>query len=96
MIATEKEEKALYECYVRLYENSTPKADFNKLLEEADEDENGMKVIDFMSYEIEEDKFNDILEQVITEYKIKPKYKAQAFRNAIYLGASPKFKKENE
>lgn len=94
MIASKKEELALNECYVRLYKNSEPSADFNKLVDEADTDENGLKVIDFMAYEIEKDLFENIVEDVISEYKIKPRYRAQAFRNAIYLGASPKFKDE--
>jgi hypothetical protein len=92
MEATNKEQEALLECYRRLYKDSTPSADFDKLMEAAPEDEDGRKVIDFMAYEIEEKEFHSIVEDVISEYKIKPKYRAQAFRNAIYLGASPKFK----
>lgn len=93
MRATEKENKAIEECYVELYKNSTPSADFNKLLEEAEENERGEKVIDFDSYEIEESKFNEIIESIIIKYKIKPKYRVEAFKSSMYLGVSPKFKK---
>jgi len=92
MKATNKEEQAFQECYELLYENSEPKADFKKLVEEAEFNERGQKVIDFNAYEIEEEKFYDILEDVIKRYNIKS-YRAQAFRNAILLGCSPKFKK---
>lgn len=92
MKATNKEEQAFQECYELLYENSEPKADFKKLVEEAEFNERGQKVIDFNAYEIEEEKFYEILEDVIKRYNIKS-YRAQAFRNAILLGCSPKFKK---
>jgi hypothetical protein len=92
MKATNKEEQAFHECYQLLYENSEPKADFKKLVEEAEFNQQGQKVIDFNAYEIEEEKFFEILEDVIKRYKIKS-FRAQAFRNAILLGCSPKFKK---
>jgi hypothetical protein len=92
MKATNKEEQAFHECYQLLYENSEPKADFKKLVEEAEFNQQGQKVIDFNAYEIEEEKFFEILEDVIKRYKIKS-FRAQAFRNGILLGCSPKFKK---
>lgn len=92
MKATNKEDQAFQECYELLYENSEPKADFKKLVDEAEFNERGQKVIDFNAYEIEEEKFFDILDDVIKRYKIKS-YRAQAFRNSILLGCSPKFKK---
>lgn len=92
MKATNKEEQAFQECYQLLYENGEPKADFKKLVEEAEFNKQGQKVIDFNAYEIEEEKFYEILEDVIKRYKIKS-YRAQAFRNSILLGCSPKLKK---
>ena len=92
MKATNKEEQAFQECYQLLYENGEPKADFKKLVEETEFNKQGQKVIDFNAYEIEEEKFYEILEDVIKRYKIKS-YRAQAFRNSILLGCSPKFKK---
>ena len=92
MNATKKEEEAILECYRRLYKQSTPSADFNLLMENAEIDEQGQKVIDYMSYEIDESVFNTIIDEVIKEYKIAPKYKKQAFKNTMCLGASPKFK----
>lgn len=92
MEITENEKNAITECYNRLYKCSTPSADFNKLLEKAKEDENGNKIIDYNKYEIDENSFDTILEDIIKEYKIIPRYRANAFANHIYLGASPKFK----
>lgn len=92
MLATKKEEEAMFECYRLLYANSEPQADFDKLVENAEFNERGQKVIDFNAYEISEEKFSEILEDIIKKYKIKPAYRASAFRNSIYLGCSPKTK----
>ena len=92
MRATPKEEMAIGECYRRLYKAATPSADFDLLVENATIDEMG-KHIPFLDYEIEEDKFESIIEDVIKEFKIKPSHK-QPFRVTIMLGCSPKFKKQ--
>lgn len=93
--ATNKEEKAMWQCYRLLYENSNPSANFDELVENAELNERGQKVIDFDSYEIEEEKFYEIMDGVLKENKIKG-YRAQAFRNSILLGCSPRFKKVNK
>lgn len=90
--ATDKEERAMKECYRLLYASSTPSADFDELVENAEFNNQGQKVIDFDAYEIEEDKFFEILDDVIKRNKIKG-FRAQAFRNAILLGCSPRFKR---
>lgn len=91
----DKIDTALLHCYRQLYAHSTPAANFDKLLEEAKTNQFGQKVIDFMSYELDEELFRDILEQTIVDYKIK-NYQKQMFRNTIFLGCSPKFKKKDE
>ena len=89
MKATPKEQKAITECYRRLFKASTPSADFDLLVENAIIDEDGLKHIPFMEYELEDDKFESIIEDVIKEFKIKPSNK-QPFRTTIMLGCSPK------
>lgn len=92
MKAKKKENEAIHECYRRLYNNSIPNADFDQLVENAEINEHGLKEIDFNSYEIEKEIFEDILEDIIDEYKIKPKYRAEAFKITMRLGATPRFK----
>lgn len=91
MKATPKEQKAITECYRRLFKASTPSADFDLLVENAIIDENGLKHIPFMDYELEDDKSESIIDDVIKEFKIKPSHK-QPFRVTIVLGCSPKNK----
>lgn len=86
----ELENEAIHKCYVELYKNSTPSGDFDQLVENASINEFGQKVIDFMAFEIEEGKYNEIVESVIKECKILS-WRKQAFRNTIALGCSPKF-----
>jgi len=92
---TAKEEEAMRECYRKLYKASTPSADFDELVNKASIDENGQKVIDFMAHEICEYEFSEIVDEVIKKHKIKT-HRVTPFKNSIYLGCSPKFKKTEE
>lgn len=88
-----KEDKAIHTCYVELFKHSTPPGDFDLLVEKAEINDRGQKVIDFMSYEIDEEKYDQIVESVIKEFKIRS-WKKQRFKNTIALGCSPKFSKK--
>lgn len=83
MKATKKEEKALDECFRRLYNNSEPKGDWSTLKNRSDDY--------FLKYEIDYGLMEVILDNIIREFKIKPKYRAQAFKTTVYLGPSPKY-----
>ena len=96
MKATKKEEAAMWECYRRLYKASEPSADFDQLLKDAPTNEQGQKVIDYMAYEISIDDYNEIVNGIVKEFKIKPEYRAKMFRRTMSFGASPKFKKASE
>jgi len=86
-----KKERAIMECYCALYKESTPSADFKELIENANINEKGEKEIDFRSYEIDQEKYKDIVDSIIKKYKFKG-YTIQQFKNTIALGCSPKFK----
>ena len=92
MKATPIEEQAILECYRRMFKASTPSGDFDELLAKAEKNDIGQKVIPFMDYEIEENMFTKILQDIIKEFKIK-KYRQDLFRVTIALGCAPKFKK---
>ena len=82
---------ALLDCYTELYKHADPPADFQKLMDEAELNDRGEKVIDFLAYELDHVTFDRILEENIKKHKIKG-YQAQQFRTSIWLGCSPKFK----
>lgn len=90
----DKYDRAVWECYELMFTASTPSADFNDLVAKADVDDNGRKVIDFMSYEIAEDQALRIINDVCRKYKI-PKFRMDAVRASVLLGCSPKFKKDD-
>jgi len=95
MYVTPNEEKALTECYRKLYKASTPPADFDELIKNATTNENGEKVIDYNAYEICEYEFSEIMSNIIKEYKIRS-HRQDLFKNTILLGCSPKFKKTEQ
>jgi len=85
-------ELALLDCYKELYKNSTPSADFQELMDKAELNNRGQKIINFNDYEIHPNDFDLILENTLKKHKIS-KTIQQTFKNTIYLGCSPKFKK---
>ncbi len=87
----EKMSQAMLECYQELYANTTPATNFNDLVAGAAIDNNGNKVIDFMSYEINYDKFKTIVESIAKKHKLKG-YRKLMLSNSIFLGCSPKIK----
>lgn len=90
-----KVEQSIWDCLVELYANSTPSADFNKLVEEAEINEEGQKVIHFMDYEIENDKMEEIVDKhrskLLKGSRNKYMYE-HTFNFNVYLLCSPKTK----
>jgi hypothetical protein len=93
MVAITKEQKIIWDIYKDLYKESTPSADFDKLVEEAPINSMGEKDIGFMNHVISESKFDEILDKHLKGRRIT-KLKQLMIRNTVLLGCSPKFKKE--
>jgi hypothetical protein len=90
-----KVEQSIWDCLVELYANSTPSADFNKLVEEAETNDEGQKVIHFMDYEIERDKMEEIVDKHRSKLLKGSRNKhmhEHSFNFSVYLGCSPKTK----
>ena len=88
----DKIEEALFDCYRELYKHSTPSADFQEMMDKAELNDRGQKVINFNDYEIHQNDFDLIIENILKKHKIS-KTIHQTFKNTIYLGCSPKFRK---
>lgn len=89
-------ENAMLDCYRELFANSTPKGDFDAMMAEAEKNEFGQLVIPFMDYELEEDKFEEILQKYLNNKDLKfNEYQKRSFRTSIFLGCSPKFKSKS-
>lgn len=82
------------ECYVELYKASTPSADFEELVANAPTNEQGQKVVDYMAYEISKTDFDNVVDLVLAKHKVTKNEKHRLMMS-IYLGCSPKYKKEN-
>lgn len=94
MIKNKKWDKIIHETYELLFKASEPSVDFNYLLENATINNRNEKVIPFNDYEIEEEIMHDITKSIIKKYKMN-KYEERNFLVTIYLGCSPKYKRNN-
>ena len=90
-----KIDDALFDCYRELFANSTPKGDFDLLVESATINDRGQKEIPFDNYEISEEKFQEIIKETLTKHKV-PKRLHQSFSVAIHLGCSPRFSRKQD
>lgn len=90
---TSKADKIMLDIYRELYKNSTPAADFDELMERAEMNDRGEKVIHYMDYEIEKEKFDEIVESKLKGSKLDEWWK-RGIRFNIYLGCSPAYKSE--
>ena len=95
MEATKKEEQLMLECYRQLFAASTPPADFDELVENATLNQFGQKEIPFMDYEIDEDKFIEIVDSILKKSRIS-KWKRDIIKRTVLLGCSPKFTSHKE
>lgn len=89
----EKLNKVIHDIYRELYNNSTPKADFDKLVEEAELDSEGRKIIPFMNYEIEQEKMDEIIDKHCKENALNKRF-IDIIKANVYLGCSPRTKIE--
>ena len=87
----EKDYDILSEMYRRAYAASTPIGDFDAMVQNASLNEFGQKVIPFLKYECEYEIMDQIVVDVLKEYKV-PKRRHELFRNSFMLGCSPKTK----
>lgn len=87
-----KEQKIIWDIYRELYKASTPSADFDELVNSAEKNELGQKIIPFNDYEISLEDYQEIIERNLKGQRLT-KLKKQAIKNSVALGCSPRFKK---
>lgn len=91
-----KTEELLVNIYQELYENSTPSANFKELVENAEVNELGQKVIPFDDFIINDDKMMEIIKKHLDTTNL-PNYQRETIKNTILLGCSPKsIRKKND
>jgi len=85
-----KEQKIIWQIYRELYKASTPSANFDLLVENAEINELGQKVILFNDYEISAEDYEEIIERNLKGQRLT-KLKQQSIHNTITMGCSPRF-----
>jgi hypothetical protein len=88
-----KSDQIIWDIYRELYKNSTPSADFDELVNSAEKNSEGQKVIPFNDYEISEEDFNRIIEEQLKGKRLTKLAKRMVY-NTIVSGASPAFSKK--
>jgi len=88
-----KEQKIVWQILKEMYAVSNPPADFDELVNSAEENKLGQRIIHYNDYEISQEDYNKIVERNLKGQRLT-KLKKQAIKNSIALGCSPKFKKE--
>ena len=84
-----RDEKIVFDYYRRVYKAATPSADFDELMENAPINDNNQKVIDYNSYEIEEEIMEQIIKDIFKQYRV-PVYRRKAFQFEFHLGCGPR------
>ena len=78
--------------YTELYAVSEPSVSWDYLIESAELNEQGQKIIPYNDYQIDESLYDEIVNRQLKELKV-PKWRKDAVSRGILLGCSPKFKK---
>jgi len=87
-----KIEDVMTSIYTELYAVSEPSVSWNYLIESAELNEQGQKIIPYNDYQIDESIYEEIVKRHLKELKV-PKWRKEAISRGILLGCSPKFKK---
>tara|TARA_R110002126_G_scaffold276182_1_gene421721 strand:+ start:473 stop:766 length:294 start_codon:yes stop_codon:yes gene_type:complete len=90
-----KIEDAMTRIYTELYAVSEPSVSWNYLVESAELNERGQKIIPYNDYLIDEEVYYEIVKRHLKELKV-PKWRKEAVSRGILLGCSPKFKKPSQ
>jgi len=91
----DKNDQILHEMYKLAFAASEPPADFDKLMEEAELNDEGKKVIPYMNHECKREVLEEIFNSTLKKYKIKNPRVVSAFSFHFWLGCSPKTKADS-
>jgi len=87
-----KIEDVMTSIYTELYAVSEPSVSWDYLIESAELNEQGQKIIPYNDYQINQEIYEEIVKRHLKELKV-PKWRKEAVSRGILLGCSPKFKK---
>ena len=87
-----KAQKIVWDIYRELYANSEPKADFDELVNSAEKNEEGQKIIPFENYFIDQEVMDEIIEKHLKNKRLT-KLAKNSIKFNIYMGVAPRSKK---
>lgn len=84
-----KEQKILWKILREMYMASTPSADFDEIIETAEKNEIGQKIVPYNKHEISTEKYDEIMETNLKNQRLT-KLKQQKIKNTV-ANFAPKF-----
>ena len=84
-----KEQKILWKILKEMYAVATPPADFDQIVESAEKNERGQKIVPYKEHEVSQEKYDEILEANLNNQRLT-KLKKQMIRNNV-ANFAPKF-----
>lgn len=85
-----KETKIIWQIYKEMYAVSDPPADFEQLVNLAEKNKLGQKIIPFDNHTISEKDYEEIVERNLKNKRLTK----QMIKNTVALGCSPKIKRD--
>lgn len=95
MKSQKKLNKMVDDLYREIYKNSSPPADFDELVKNAQYNEWGRKEILFKNYKIKESLFDSLLKDYFVGKRLT-KYEKALITNTLLLGVIPDWEKDEE
>lgn len=86
----EKLQNLVMETYRELYANCTVPVSFDELVEKAELDDNGRKIIPYNEYFIDKSLYDTIVERQMKTMRLT-KSEKDAFKFEMYLGCGPSY-----
>lgn len=80
-----KESEIILNIYRKMFKESTPSADFDKMMKSGETKENNF----FMKYYLKDREQDKIIYEELSKHKRMPKWKKDRIARSIFLGCSP-------
>jgi len=85
----EMDQEIMNTLFRKAFAASNPPGDYDEMLEKAELNQFGQKIIPFMDYECSHEKLQEIFDTTMEEYKV-PRNKIRAFSFHFWMGCSPR------
>ena len=80
--------KIIHAIFIDMYKEAEPSVDFDKLIEESEVDERGLKIVPYWDYYLNQERQEEIIKEHLKGKRLTKLMKA-SIRNYVNMGISP-------